>query len=169
MNETVITVVGNVAQEPRLRVTTNGTRVVSFRLASTERRFDRGLGSWRDGDTIFYTVTCWRNVAENLMDSVEKGQPLVVHGRLRDGSYEKDGHKHAVFEIDAYALGHDISRGVSRFTKATQGPSRGDLLLDDPDQPGLSAVRPLGELTSTSTEMEPTTVASDGALSPSAA
>jgi len=174
VNETVITVVGNVAQEPKLRVTTNGTRVVSFRLASTERRYDRGLGSWRDGETIFYTVTCWRNAAENLMDSVEKGQPLVVHGRLRDGSYEKEGHKHAVFEIEAYALGHDISRGVSRFTKATQGPSRRDLVLDDGEQPGLSAVRPMGEVESGSSpeverESEPAAVGSDGALSPSAA
>ena len=85
MNETMITVVGNVAREPNLRVTNNGTRVVDFRLASTERRYDRALGGWRDGETVFYTVTCWRNVAENLIDSVEKGQPMVVHGRLRDG------------------------------------------------------------------------------------
>lgn len=146
MNETVITVVGNVAQDPRLRVTTNGTRVVSFRLASTERRYDRALGSWRDGETIFYTVTCWRNAAENLMDSVEKGQPLVVHGKLRDASYEKDGHKHAVFEIEAYALGHDISRGVSAFTKASQAAGRRDVVLDDEDeQPGASALTAMGD------------------------
>lgn len=145
MNETVITVVGNVAREPQLRVTTNGTRVVSFRLASTERRFDRALGSWRDGDTIFYTVTCWRNAAENLMDSVEKGQPVLVHGRLRDGSYEKEGHKHAVFEIEAFALGHDISRGVSRFTKASQPGGRSEPPRDA-EQPAVSAVRPVGDL-----------------------
>jgi len=134
VNETVITVVGNVAQDPRLRVTSNGTRVVSFRLASTERRYDRALGSWRDADTIFYTVTCWRNAAENLMDSVEKGQPLLVHGRLRDASYEKEGHKHAVFEIEAYALGHDISRGVSTFRKASLATGRHDLVLDGEDE-----------------------------------
>ena len=159
MNETMITVVGNVAREPNLRVTTNGTRVVSFRLASTERRYDRALGSWRDGDTIFYTVTCWRNVAENLMDSVEKGQPMVVHGRLRDGSYEKEGQRHAVFEIDAYALGHDISRGVSKFTKASVSGSRGEPPTDDGERSGLSAVRPPDE----------DTEADDESLSPSAA
>lgn len=142
MNETVITVVGNVAREPKLRVTTAGTRVVSFRLASTERRYDRALGSWRDGDTIFYTVTCWRNAAENLMDSVEKGQPMLVHGRLRDGSYEKEGNRHAVFEIEAYALGHDISRGVSRFTRATPPADRRELVPeeDGQDAAALSAV-----------------------------
>lgn len=141
MNETVITVVGNVAREPNLRVTTNGTRVVSFRLASTERRYDRALGAWRDGDTIFYTVTCWRNVAENLMDSVEKGQPMVVHGRLRDGSYEKEGQWHTDFKIDAYALGHDISRGVSKFTKASVSGGRTEPPNDDGERSGLSAVR----------------------------
>ncbi|MCY7372290.1 MAG: single-stranded DNA-binding protein [Spirochaetaceae bacterium] len=159
MNETVITVVGNVAREPNLRVTTNGTRVVSFRLASTERRYDRALGGWRDGETIFYTVTCWRNVAENLMDSVEKGQPMVVHGRLRDGTYEKDGQRHAVFEIEAYALGHDISRGVSKFTKASVSGGRSEPPNDDGERSGLSAVRPPTE------DAE----AGDDSLSPSAA
>ena len=141
MNETVITVVGNVVREPSLRVTNNGTRVVDVRLASTERRYDKALGAWRDGETIFYTVTCWRNVAENLMDSVEKGQPLVVHGKLRDGSYEKDGQWHTDFKIDAYALGHDISRGVSRFTKASVSSGRGESATDDSERSGLSAVR----------------------------
>lgn len=159
MNETVITVVGNVAREPNLRVTTNGTRVVSFRLASTERRYDRALGGWRDGETIFYTVTCWRNVAENLMDSVEKGQPMVVHGRLRDGSYEKEGQWHTDFKIDAYALGHDISRGVSKFTRASTSGARGGPPTDDGERSGLSAVQQAGE----------DTESDDESLSPSAA
>ena len=141
MNETMITVVGNVAREPNLRVTNNGTRVVDFRLASTERRYDRALGGWRDGETVFYTVTCWRNVAENLIDSVEKGQPMVVHGRLRDGSYEKEGQRYPVFAIEAYALGHDISRGVSKFTKASVSGARGEPPTDDGERSGLSAVR----------------------------
>lgn len=145
MNETMITVVGNVAREPNLRVTPNGTRVVSFRLASTERRYDKALGAWRDGETVFYTVTCWRNVAENLMDSVEKGQPMVVHGRLRDGSYEKEGQWHPVFEIQALALGHDISRGVSKFTKATVSAGRGEPSTSDGERSALSAVRPPDE------------------------
>lgn len=168
MNETVITVVGNVAQDPKLRVTSNGTRVVSIRLASTERRFDRALGSWRDGETIFYTVTCWRNAAENLLDSVEKGQPLLVHGKLRDASYEKEGHKHAVFEIEAYALGHDISRGVSRFTKASQAAGRTDLVLDD-DEPEVSAVRPMGEPGGAPSADDSAADGEDQAVSPSAA
>jgi single-strand DNA-binding protein len=114
-----------------LRVTSTGKRVVSFRLASTERRFDRSLNAWRDGDTIFYTVTCWRNIGENALESLSKGDPVLVHGRLRDASYEKEGSRHAVFEIEAYSLGHDISRGVSRFARASLVPGGREVVLDD--------------------------------------
>jgi single-strand DNA-binding protein len=134
VNETVITVVGNVATEPKLRVTSTGVRVVSFRLASTERRYDKALRGWRDGDTVFYTVTCWRNTGENALDSVVSGQPMVVRGKLRNPSYEKEGQKMSYLEIEAYSLGHDISRGVSRFTRASQAVDRPELVPDDPDE-----------------------------------
>ena len=155
MNESVLTVIGHVAQEPKLRVLTSGARVVSFRLASTERRYNRGLGGWRDGDTIFYTVTCWRTQAENVFDSVKVGQPMVVHGRLRDASYEKDGQRRAVFEIEAYALGHDLSRGVTSFTKAAPPSGQREVVLDDDEVEqvdlrtgeliGVGAAAPVGE------------------------
>jgi single-strand DNA-binding protein len=124
MNETMVTVIGHVATDPTLRVTSGGARVASFRLASTERRFDRGAGGWRDGSTTFYTVTAWRNMAENVCGSVEKGQPVVVHGRLRDSSYDtKDGQRRTVFEVEAFAVGHDLSRGVAQFTKSSVSSS----------------------------------------------
>jgi single-strand DNA-binding protein len=120
MNETMVTLVGHVATEPALRVTTGGARVTSFRLASTERRFDKGVNDWRDAYTTFFTVTSWRTMAENVSTSVHKGQPVVVHGRLRDSSYEsKDGQWRTVLEVEAFALGHDLSRGVSNFDKST--------------------------------------------------
>jgi single-strand DNA-binding protein len=134
VNETVLTVTGNVAQDPKLRVTSTGVRVVSFRLASTERRFDKALRGWRDGDTIFYTVTCWRNVGENALDSLQKGDPVVVHGRLRENRYEKEGQHHSVLEIQAYSFGHDISRGVSKFTRASVSAEHREMVVDeDPD------------------------------------
>jgi single-strand DNA-binding protein len=123
VNETIVTVVGNVAQEPRMRVTSAGARVSSFRLASTERRFNRQLGGWRDGDTTFYTVTCWRTMAENVFESLKTGQPVVVQGRLRTSSYEKDGQRRTSVEIEASAVGHDLARGVSTFIKAGPGAS----------------------------------------------
>ena len=140
MNETVITVVGNVATDPKLRVTASGARVVSFRLASTERRYDKALKGWRDGDTVFYTVTCWRNVGENALDSVVTGQPMVVHGRLRNPRYEKEGETRSYLDIEAYSLGHDIARGVSRFTRASQPVDRRDVAPDD--EPDLAEPRP---------------------------
>lgn len=120
MNETTVTVVGHVATEPTLRSTSGGARVTSFRLASTERRFDKGLSAWRDAHTTFFTVTAWRAMAENVCGSVQKGQPVVVHGRLRDSSYDnRDGQRRTVLEIEAFALGHDLSRGVAVFTKSS--------------------------------------------------
>ena len=118
MNETLVTVAGNVASETRMRVTSAGVRVASFRLASTERRYNKELHAWRDGDTVYYTVTCWRSMAENAVESVEKGQPMIVHGRLRVSSYEKDGQARTAVEIEARSLGHDITWGVSTFVKA---------------------------------------------------
>lgn len=170
MNETMVTLVGHVATEPALRITTGGARVTSFRLASTERRFDKGINDWRDAFTTFFTVTTWRTMAENVATSVQKGQPVVVHGRLRDSSYEaKDGQWRTVLEVEAFALGHDLSRGVSTFIKGSSAASVnivreleefGDVdlvtgeLREPPaedgfaasyDDAGLSAVRPDGD------------------------
>jgi len=121
-NETVVTVTGYVAAEPVLRLTGSGTKVVNFRVATTERRYDRGVNGWRDGDTLFFSVSCWRTLGENILDSLHKGDPVVVQGRLRDGSWEKDGVTYPKVEIEATAVGHDLSRGVSRFTKSTLQP-----------------------------------------------
>jgi single-strand DNA-binding protein len=145
MNETMVTVVGHVATEPTLRMTPAGARVGSFRLASTERRFDRGAGGWRDGSTTFFTVTTWRNMAENVCGSVEKGQPVVVHGRLKDASYDtKDGQHRTVLEIDAFAVGHDLRRGVARFTKSTMSASVETNVVRDLEQ--LDELEELEEL-----------------------
>ena len=127
MNETLVTVVGRVVNDPALRVTSGGARVASFRVASTERRYDRATGGWRDGDTVFWQVSCWRRAADNVVDSLVKGQPVVVHGRLRERSYEVDGQRRTSLEIDASTVGHDLSRGVAQFRKTVHrgGPDDG--------------------------------------------
>ncbi len=125
MNETMVTVVGHVASEPTMRVTSAGDRVTRFRLASTERRYDRGAGGWRDGETIFWDVSCWRRAAENVADSVSKGQPVVVHGRMRTRGYEVDGQRRTSLEIDARTVGHDLTRGVATFRKSAPRPRDG--------------------------------------------
>lgn len=93
MNDTYVTVVGNVVENPRYLATASGAHLASFRLASTSRRYDRQEGRWRDGDTLFLNVACWRWLGDNVAASVKKGDPLVVSGRLRMRSYTgKDGH-----------------------------------------------------------------------------
>jgi single-strand DNA-binding protein len=119
MNETMVTVVGNVATEPETTVTATGLAVTRFRLATTARRFDSERGAWTDGPTSFYTVRAWRNLAGNVKESVGLGEPLVVHGRLRVREDEKDGRKYVAAEIEAAAVGHDLSRGVARFARAS--------------------------------------------------
>lgn len=119
MNDTYVTVVGNIVDTPRHVVTTSGAHVANIRLASTSRKFDRELGKWRDGNTLFISVSCWRSLADNVAASVDKGDPLVVTGRLRMRSYTgKEGQKRVTPEIEAHAVGHDLTRGVTRFQKA---------------------------------------------------
>jgi single-strand DNA-binding protein len=119
MNETLVTVVGNVATEPETTVTASGLVFTRFRLATTARRFDNERGGWADGPTSFYTVRAWRALAGNVKESVGLGEPVVVQGRLRVREDEKDGRRYISAEIEATAIGHDLTRGVARFSRAT--------------------------------------------------
>ncbi|MEE4542061.1 single-stranded DNA-binding protein [Streptomyces sp. V4-01] len=120
MNETLVTVVGNVATEPESQVTATGVQFTRFRLATATRRFDAERGAWTDGPTSFYTVRAWRTLAGNVKESVGLGQPLLVQGRLRIREDEKDGRRYHSAEIEAVAVGHDLTRGVARFTRTPQ-------------------------------------------------
>lgn len=120
MNDTVVTVVGNVASEVRHTITPRGVHLASFRLASTPRRFDRNAG-WVDGHTSFYSVTCWRALADNVAASVRIGEPVVVEGRLRVRPWEReDGRRGVTVEVDASTVGHDLSRGTAAFVRASR-------------------------------------------------
>ncbi len=121
MYDTYLTISGNVVDEPRLRKTsTNGVPVVTFRVASTSRRRDAESGAWSDRDNLFVNVTCWRNLATNVDQSLYKGQPVVVYGRFYSRQYTKDEVTRVTYELDALAVGHDLSRGTSQFTKAAR-------------------------------------------------
>ncbi|MER8185378.1 single-stranded DNA-binding protein [Kitasatospora sp. NPDC094015] len=118
MNETLVTMVGNVASTVSYAQTAAGVPVANFRMATTERRFDRGSGDWVDGDTSWVTVVAWRWLATNLVSSVSKGDPVVVSGRLRVREWEEEERRRSVVEIDARVVGHDLSRGTSAFRRA---------------------------------------------------
>jgi single-strand DNA-binding protein len=119
MIDTFVTLTGNVTNEPTLRVTSGGQKVTSFGMAFTERRRDQNTGVWSDGETMYARVSCWRAMAENVADSIAKGQPVVVHGRLRLHSWDDaKGQRHTELDINAKAVGHDLTRGVAVFRKA---------------------------------------------------
>ncbi|MYS24850.1 single-strand DNA-binding protein [Streptomyces sp. DvalAA-14] len=123
MNETLVTVVGNVATEPETHVTATGVPMTRFRLATTARRWDAERGGWTDGSTSFFTVRAWRNLAGNVKESIGLGEPLLVQGRLRIREEEKDGRRYLSAEIEAVSVGHDLSRGLSRFTRGAPAPA----------------------------------------------
>lgn len=116
MNEAQITVVGWLAADPFYNTTTHGTPYLTLRIGCTPRRFDRQLGQWRDLDSMFLTVNCWRGLADNVNASeLRRGQPVVITGRLRIREYVKDGQFRFSAEIEATTLGHDLSRGSALF------------------------------------------------------
>ena len=132
MFDTPITIVGNVLTAPESRRTSvTGTFVVTFRLASTSRRFDRTKGEWVDGDSLRVRVACWRRLGENVQLSVQLGDPLIVHGRLYARDWEdRDGNKRTSYELDAIAVGHDLARGVDKFARR-KAAARADMIDDE--------------------------------------
>jgi single-strand DNA-binding protein len=131
MNDTNLTVAGNLVDEPRLRVTKNGHSVANFRIASTSRRYDSELGKWVDNSTLFVTVTCWRALAENVMTSLHKGQPVVVSGRFYMREYTVEEATRASYELEATAVGHDLTRGTAEFQRISRPPVVARVELDD--------------------------------------
>jgi single-strand DNA-binding protein len=119
MFDTFLTVVGVVITNlDRHRVESTGNTVVNFRLASTSRRYDRSNNTWTDRETLFIRVACWRQLAENIFQSVYKGDPVMVTGRVYTRSYlAGDGTRRWTYEMDASAVGHDLARGVSSFVR----------------------------------------------------
>jgi single-strand DNA-binding protein len=113
----LITVTGLVATTPRHLVTSEGLPITSFRLASTQRRYDRTQEKWIDGDTNWFTITGFRQLATNLVGSVAKGDRVLVTGRLKIRDWENGERTGTTVEIDADAIGHDLSWGTASFTR----------------------------------------------------
>jgi single-strand DNA-binding protein len=126
VHEPLITIVGNVAWPPRLRTLAGGTVVADFRVASTPRRQDKSSGSWSDLETMWFGVTCWRTLAENAAASLKKGDRVVVTGRMRASSWKTEqGEDRSGFEIDASAVGFDLSRGPASQERGERKAERG--------------------------------------------
>jgi single-strand DNA-binding protein len=125
--ETVITLIGNLVDDPQLRFTTAGAPVANFRVASTPRVFDRQAGEWKDGEALFLTCTVWRNVAENVAGSLTKGARVIVQGRLRQRSYEdREGVKRTTFELDVEDVGASLRYDTATITKTERTAQQND-------------------------------------------
>jgi single-strand DNA-binding protein len=117
MNETSLTMAGNLVADPELRYTPTGAAVVNFRIVSNERF--KGEGGWQDGDTLFMTVTAWRGLAENVAESAAKGVRVIVTGRLKQRSFEaREGGRATVYELDATDVGISLLRTTAKPVKA---------------------------------------------------
>jgi single-strand DNA-binding protein len=136
--DTQITIVGNLVDDPQLRYTPTGNAVANFRIASTPRFMDRATNEWKDGDSLFLTCNVWRQPAENVAESLQRGMRVIVSGRLRQRSYEtKEGEKRTVYEVEVDEVGPSLRNASAKVTKAARrgaaqpgGPAAGDPWAD---------------------------------------
>lgn len=120
--DTVITLIGNLVDDPELRFTPAGHAVAKFRVASTPRTFDKQANEWRDGDSLFLTVSAWRSLAEHVAESLHRGTRVIVTGQLKQRSYEdREGVKKTVYEVEAEDVAASLKTATVVVTKATQG------------------------------------------------
>jgi single-strand DNA-binding protein len=125
--ETVITVVGNLTDDPELRFTPSGAAVANFTVASTPRTFDKESQEWRDGDALFLRCSAWRQAAENIAESLRRGDRVIVQGRLRQRSYETaEGEKRTVYEMEADEVGASVKFRTIKHGEKTTRASRED-------------------------------------------
>jgi len=118
--ETVITVVGNLTDDPQLKFTPSGAAVTSFTIASTPRHFDKQANEWKDGPTLFLRSSIWRQAAENVAESLQRGMRVIAQGRLTQRSYEdREGVKRTAYELNVEEIGPSLARATATVTKNT--------------------------------------------------
>ena len=124
--DTIITIVGNITNDPELRFTPSGAAVANFTIASTPRTFDRQSNEWKDGETLFMRCSVWREAAENVAESLTRGTAVIAQGRLQSRSFEtKEGEKRTVVEMQVDEIGPSLRRATAKVTKAQRGGGGG--------------------------------------------
>lgn len=126
MYETHLTAVGTLITVVDKRRFADGTTKVSFRIACNERRFDKGQNGWVDGDTLYMSVSCWRDLADNVHASFMVGDPIIVRGRLLTREWEKDGKRNSITELEASAVGPDLSRCTTKIMRTKRAGASAD-------------------------------------------
>jgi len=141
--ETVITVVGNLTADPELRFTPSGAAVASFTVASTPRTFDRQSNEWKDGEALFLRCSIWRQAAENVAESLQRGMRVVVQGRLQQRSYEtREGEKRTVIEMQVDEVGPSLRYATAKVNRTQRGSSGGGFGGDSGPSGGGSSSGP---------------------------
>ena len=124
--DTNITLIGNLTDDPELRFTPSGAAVAKFRVASTPRYLDRQTGEWKDGEALFLTCNVWRQAAENVAESLQRGTRVIVSGRLRQRTYEtREGEKRTVFELEVDDIGPSLRYATAKVQKMSRSSSSG--------------------------------------------
>ena len=124
--DTQITIVGNLVDDPELRFTPAGQPVARFRVASTPRFLDKNTNEWKDGDSLFLTCNVWRQAAENVAESLQRGMRVIVSGRLRQRSYEtKEGEKRTVYEVEADDVGPSLRSASAKVNRVARTGGNG--------------------------------------------
>ncbi len=124
--DTVITIIGNITGDPELRFTPSGAAVANFTVASTPRQFDRTSNEWKDGETLFMRCSVWRDAAENVAESLQRGTRVLVSGRLKSRSYEtKEGEKRTVIELDVDEVGPSLKYATAKVNRTQRGGGGG--------------------------------------------
>jgi len=142
--DTQITVIGNLVDDPELRFTPAGQPVARFRVASTPRFMDRTTNEWKDGDSLFLTCNVWRQAAENVAESLQRGMRVIVSGRLKQRNYEtKEGEKRTVYEVEVDDVGPSLRNASAKVNRASRSGgqnggsgSRGGAVSGGTSQPG---------------------------------
>ena len=124
--ETVITVIGNLTNDPELRFTPSGAAVASFTVASTPRTLDRNSNEWKDGEALFLRCNIWREAAENVAESLTRGSRVIVQGRLKQRSFEtREGEKRTVVELEVDEIGPSLRYATAKVNKASRSGGGG--------------------------------------------
>ena len=124
--DTSITIIGNLVGDPELRYTPTGQAVATFRVASTPRFMDRQTNEWKDGDSLFLSCNVWRQAAENVAESLQRGMRVIVSGRLRQRSYEtREGEKRTVYEIEVDEVGPSLRNASAKVTRSSRSGGGG--------------------------------------------
>ena len=119
--DTIITIVGNLVDDPELRFTPSGAAVAKFRVASTPRYLDKATNEWKDGDSLFLSCNVWRQAAENVAESLQRGMRVIIQGRLKQRSFEtKEGEKRTVFEIEVDEVGPSLRNATAKISKTSR-------------------------------------------------